>query len=52
MTSTQFGLDGQKIVSASEDRAVRVWSAVNGELELTLEAHSGGVLSAQFGPDG
>ena len=27
-------------------------TAVSGELEQTLEGHSGGVRSAQFGPDG
>ena len=50
--SAQFGPDGQKIVSASDDRTVRVWSAVSGELEQTLKGHSEAVKSAQFGPDG
>ena len=52
MLSAQFGPDGQKIVSASSDRTVRVWCAVTGELEQTLEGHTSTVWSAQFEPDG
>eukprot|EP01051_Picozoa_sp_SAG22_P000303 SAG22_NODE_7_length_40155_cov_25.241356_16_plen_58_part_00 len=31
---------------------MRVWSAVTGECEQTLEGHSEEVNSAQFSPDG
>ena len=50
--SAQFSPDGQKIVSASFDKTVRVWNAVSGECEQVLEGHSDWVFSAQFGPDG
>ena len=39
-------------MSASDDKTVRVWNAVTGECEQTLEGHSDTVLSAQFSPDG
>ena len=45
-------LDGQKIVSASTDETMRVWSTVAGDLEQTLERHNATVSSAQFSPDG
>ena len=38
VTSVQFSLDGQNIVSASADNTVRVWSAVTGDLEQTTTA--------------
>ena len=50
--SAQFSPDGRKIVSASCDKTVRVWSAVSGELEQTLEGHRDRVFSAHFSPDG
>jgi hypothetical protein len=50
--SAAFSRDGQKIVSASMDESVRVWSAVTGECEQTLAGHSGEVNSAAFSRDG
>jgi len=50
--SAAFSRDGQKIVSASWDKSVRVWSAVTGECEQTLVGHSDEVTSAHFSPDG
>ena len=50
--SASFSPDGQKIVSGSHDNTVRVWSAVTGECEQTLEGHTSMVNSASFSPDG
>ena len=40
VTWAQFSPDGEKIVSASNDNTVRVWSAETGECEQTLEGHN------------
>jgi predicted NACHT family NTPase len=50
--SACFSPDGARIVSASWDKTVRVWSAATGECELTLKEHSDWVNSACFSPDG
>ena len=52
VTSVAFSPDGQKIVSGSWDRTVRVWDAAAGTLLQTLEGHSGSVTSVAFSPDG
>ena len=49
--SASVSLDGQKIVSGSDDNTVRVWSAVTGECEQTLEGHTSTVTSASFSPE-
>jgi WD40 repeat protein len=52
VNSAMFSPDGQSIVSTSDDRMARVWSATTGELLATLEGHTSDVLSAAFSPDG
>jgi WD40 repeat protein len=47
--SVAFSPEGQKIVSASYDRTVRVWDAATGESRQALAGHAGEVTSAQFG---
>ena len=50
--SASFSHDGEKVVSASSDNTVRIWSAVTGECEQSLAGHTRGVTSASFSHDG
>jgi WD40 repeat protein len=52
VTSAAFSPEGQKIVSASNDKTVRVWSAATGDCEQTMTGHTSTVFSAAFSPDG
>ena len=47
-----FSLDGSRIVSASEDRALKLWDAQTGAELATLAGHSGKVGACAFSPDG
>ena len=42
-------LDGQRVVSASYDRTLRVWDVVSGETLRTLEGHTGRQLAVEHG---
>lgn len=51
--SISFSSDGQFIVSASEDRTVRLWDAKTGrQIGLPMRGHTSYVYSAYFSPDG
>ena len=52
VTSVQFSPDGLKLASGSRDKTLRIWDAVTGECEQTLEGHGNWVTSVQFSPDG
>ncbi|KAJ1328039.1 dynein assembly factor with WDR repeat domains 1 [Microdochium nivale] len=50
--SAAFSPDGQRIVSASDDSTVKIWSVQAGACEATFEGHTDSVRSAAFSPDG
>ncbi len=50
--SMSFSRDAQKVVTASEDGVVRVWSVGDWKLLKTLTGHRGAVPWAEFSPDG
>jgi len=50
--SMRFSNDGKKLVTASEDGKVRVWSVPDWKLLETLSGHKGPVRWAEFSPDG
>jgi WD40 repeat protein len=47
-----FSPDGSRLVSAGEDRIVRIWDTQSGELERKLYGHSDQIFAAVFHPDG
>ena len=52
VNSVSYSPDGRFIVSASNDKTVKVWDASTFELVKTLEGHSYDVHSASYSPDG
>ena len=51
--SAVFSPDGKRIVSASEDKSVRIWDVRLGvQLGNPIAGHKGGVRFATFSPDG
>jgi WD40 repeat protein len=50
--SAQFSPDGQRVLTVSEDNAVRVWDALSGKPISEPMMHKGMVNAAQFSPDG
>ena len=47
-----FSPDGETIVSASDDKTVKLWNSNNGELLRTLEGHPDGVTKVSMSDDG
>src|SRR5262249_4240089 len=52
VSSAAFSPDGQRIVTASQDKTARVWNADGTGEPLVLRGHEGWVVSAAFSPDG
>ncbi|MBI5435328.1 MAG: WD40 repeat domain-containing protein [Planctomycetes bacterium] len=48
----RFDAQGERIVSASRDRSVKVWNARTGELLVDFKQHNFPVWAAAFSPDG
>ena len=52
VASAQFSLDGQQVITASEEGSVLVWSALTGQPVTAPLPHGAVVKSAQLSPDG
>ena len=50
--SVAFSPDGKRIVSAGDDKTVRLWNAETGQQLLALKGHTHRVTGASFSPDG
>jgi WD40 repeat protein len=48
----QYSRDGKRIVTASEDKTVRIWNADTGVQQAILTGHEGPVYSAVYSLDG
>jgi WD40 repeat protein len=51
INSVAFSPDGKLIVSASDDKTIKVWDAATGKLLHSLEGHTAEVYSLAFSPD-
>jgi len=49
---TQFSPDSSRIVLPGNDHSVKVYSTVNGQLEISLKGHTARILSTAFSVDG
>ena len=47
-----FSPDGKSVVSASDDKTVRLWDSATGTSLATLKGHSEGVAAVAFSQDG
>ena len=52
VTACSVTPDGRRVVSASEDRTLKIWDLDTGCVVATLEGHAGRVLACSVTPDG
>ena len=52
MTYAAFNRTGDRIVTASYDKAARIWDIWDGTQTAILSGHQGVVETAEFSPDG
>ncbi|THU80992.1 WD40 repeat-like protein [Dendrothele bispora CBS 962.96] len=50
--SVAFSQDGNRVVSGSDDKTVKIWNAETGNMEFELKGHTGSVNSVAFSQDG
>ena len=48
----RFSPDGERFVTASKDKTIKIWSGLDGSLQKTLMGHSHWVPKVGFSPDG
>jgi WD40 repeat protein len=52
VNSAELSPDGQRVITASEDKTAKLWDASSGVLIATLSGHGDAVFRAEFSPDG
>jgi WD40 repeat protein len=50
--SVAFSQDGSRVVSGSEDKIIRIWNVMTGEVEAELKGHTARLMSVAFSQDG
>ena len=52
MRSVSFAADGRFLLTASDDKTVKMWSLPNQRFKGSFSGHLNWVRSAEFAPDG
>jgi WD40 repeat protein len=52
ITAVQYSPDGRTILSAGEDKTLRLWDAASGKALKVFSGHDDAITAAEFSPDG